>query len=107
MGRKAGITEAQLRDLASFEQSAAFDAPQRLVLRLVVALTRTPAAVDDALFAELRAAFSEAQLTELVTAIGWENFRARFNRTFAIASEGFSEGAYCPLPETLATSEGR
>ena len=104
MGRKTGITEAQLHDLASFEQSPAFDATQRLVLRLAVALTRIPAAVDDALFTELRAAFSEPQLVELAAAISWENFRARFNRTFAIGSEGFSEGTFCPLPETVATS---
>ena len=99
MGRKAGISEAQLRDLACFESSGAFDAPQRLVLRLTVALTRTPATVDDALFAELRQQFSEPQLTELATAIGWENYRSRFNRTFAVGSEGFSKGAFCPLPE--------
>jgi alkylhydroperoxidase family enzyme len=99
VGRKAGITEAQLRDLACFESSSAFDAPQRLVLRLTIALTRTPATVDDVLFAELRQQFSEPQLTELATAIGWENYRSRFNRTFAVGSEGFSEGAFCPLPE--------
>ena len=88
-----------MRDLACFESSGAFDAPQRLVLRLTVALTRTPATVDDALFAELRQQFSEPQLTELATAIGWENYRSRFNRTFAVGSAGFSEGAFCPLPE--------
>ena len=104
MGRKAGITEAQLQDLACFETSPAFDATQRLVVRLAVALTRTPASVSDELFAALRQAFTEPQLVELTTAIGWENYRARFNRTFAIPSEGFSEGAYCPLPETVATS---
>ncbi len=100
MGRKAGISEAQLRELASYEQSHAFDTRQRLVLRLAVAMTRTPAAVEDALFAELRQTFTEPQLVELTSAIAWENYRARFNRTFAIASEGFSEGAFCPLPET-------
>jgi alkylhydroperoxidase family enzyme len=99
VGRKAGISEAQLRDLACFDSSAAFDTPQRLVLRLAVALTRTPAAVDDALFAELRQQFSEPQLTELTTAIAWENYRSRFNRAFAVGAEGFSEGAFCPLPE--------
>lgn len=99
MGRKAGITEAQLHDLASFESSAAFTVKEKLVLRLTVALTRTPANVDDELFAELRREFSEEQLTELATAIAWENYRARFNRTFGILSEGFSEGAFCPLPE--------
>jgi alkylhydroperoxidase family enzyme len=99
VGRKAGITEAQLHDLACFEGSAAFSAKEKLVLRLTVALTRTPGTVDDALFAALRAEFSEPQLVEIATAIAWENYRARFNRTFGILAEGFSEGAFCPLPE--------
>jgi alkylhydroperoxidase family enzyme len=55
--------------------------------------------VDDQLFAALRAEFTEPQLVELATAIAWENYRARFNRTFAILADGFSEGAFCPLPE--------
>ena len=42
---------------------------------------------------------AEPQLVELATAIGWENHRAHFNRTFGIATENFSEGAFCPLPE--------
>lgn len=99
MGRKAGITEAQLHDLAQFENSASFCSTEKLVLWLTVALTRTPATVDDRLFAELRAEFNEPQLVELATAIAWENYRARFNRTFEILADGFSEGAYCPLPE--------
>lgn len=39
------------------------------------------------------------KLVELIAAIAQENFRARFNRPFAIESAGFSEGAFCPLPE--------
>ena len=31
--------------------------------------------------------------------IAWENFRARFNRGFDVANQGFSAGAYCALPE--------
>jgi alkylhydroperoxidase family enzyme len=100
VGRRAGITEAQLHDLAHFDGSAAFSSNEKLALRLTVALTRTPASVDDRLFAGLRAQFSEPQLVELATAIAWENYRARFNRTFGILAEGFSEGAFCPLPET-------
>jgi alkylhydroperoxidase family enzyme len=88
-----------LHELAQFEASEAFTAKEKLALRLTVALTRTPANVDDQLFADLRSAFSEPQLVELATAIAWENYRARFNRTFGILAEGFSEGAFCPLPE--------
>ena len=69
------------------------------MLRLVTSLTRTPADVPDELFATLRLEFSERELVELSSAIAWENYRARFNRTFAIAAEGFSKGQFCPLPE--------
>ena len=64
-------------------------------------MTRTPAAVSDELYASLRNHFSERQLVELSSTISWENYRARFNRTFAIAAEGFSEGQFCPLPEAV------
>lgn len=69
------------------------------MLRLAVGLTRTPVAIDDALFAALRARFDEAQLVELHATIAWENFRARFNRGFGVEPQGFSEGAACVLPE--------
>jgi alkylhydroperoxidase family enzyme len=69
------------------------------VLRLTAALTRTPANVDDALFAALRERFSERQMVELSAAICWENYRARCNRTFGIEAEGYSKGQFCPLPE--------
>ena len=69
------------------------------MLRLTVALTRTPAEVPDQLFEALRREFSERELVELNAAIAWENYRSRFNRTFAMQSEGFSKGKYCPLPE--------
>jgi alkylhydroperoxidase family enzyme len=99
VGRKAGITEEQLRDFTCFADSAAFSPAEKLVLRLAVAITRTPAAADDDLYAALRREFDEPQLVELTTCIAWENYRSRFNRTFGVPAEGFSEGAFCPLPE--------
>jgi alkylhydroperoxidase family enzyme len=85
--------------MTTFEESEAFDLKQKLVLRLAVAMTRTPAAIDNELFAALRSEFSEEQLAELAMAVAWENARARFNRVWAIGSEGFCKGDYCPLPE--------
>jgi len=99
VGRKTGVTEAQLTDLARFESSAHFSDEEKLVLRLAAALTRTPATVDDVLYAALRRHFSERSLVELNAVIAWENYRARFNRTFNVESEGFSKGQFCPLPE--------
>jgi alkylhydroperoxidase family enzyme len=84
--------------LAQFEFSPHFSNREKLVLRLVTSLTSTPADVPDELFASLRIEFSERELVELSSAIAWENYRARFNRTFAIEAEGFSKGQFCPLP---------
>ena len=61
-------------------------------------MTSTPAEVPDELFMELRLHFTERQVTELASALAWENYRARFNRVFLVESEDFSAGAYCPLP---------
>jgi alkylhydroperoxidase family enzyme len=88
-----------LEDLANFETSSHFSDEEKLALRLAVELTRTPANVGDALYEALRRRFSERELVELNAAIAWENYRARFNRTFAVEAEGFSEGKFCPLPE--------
>lgn len=71
------------------------------MLDYTVAMTNTPVEVSDGLFTNLRQHFDEAQLVELTAAIAWENYRARFNHAFGIESQGFSEGAYCPMPEHL------
>ena len=99
MSRKVGITEEQLSDLSRFEDSPHFSDEEKLVLRLAVSLTRTPSDVCYELYGDLRNCFSERELVELNAAICWENYRARFNRTFALESEGFSKGMLCPLPE--------
>ena len=101
MGRGEGIRNQQLADLAAFEESPAFSALEKRVLRYAVALTRTPADVPEELFHSLREHFHPQQLVELTSAIGWENFRARFNRGFAIEAEGFTEGAACPVHRAL------
>ena len=86
-------------DLARYETSAAFDADERLVLDLAVAMAKTPTEISDELRARLRARFDEAALVELSAAIAWEHYRARFNRVFGVEPAGFSEGAFCALPQ--------
>ena len=99
------MTEAQLRDLPAYEESAAFSPLERLVLDYAVAMTKTPVEVPEALYAQLGQHFTEAQLVELTAAIAWENYRARFDHAFGIEAQGFSEGAYCPLPERATSAE--
>jgi alkylhydroperoxidase family enzyme len=98
VGRRQGLTEQQLLDLAAFETSPAFTELEKLVLRYAAAMTQTPVEVPDALFAALRRHLGPRQMVELTSAIAWENYRARFDHAFGIEAEGFSEGAACPLP---------
>lgn len=99
VGRAEGIPEQQLHDLSRYRDSAAFCEVEKLVLDLAVAMTRTPCDVPGELFSSLQRHFASPQLVELATAIAQENFRARFNRPFDVGAVGFSEGAFCPLPE--------
>ena len=71
---------------------------ERRVLELADAMAATPAVVPDDLFGRLRDHFDEEQIVELASALAWENYRARFNRVFDVDAEGYSEGAFCPLP---------
>lgn len=97
------MTEAQILDLAGYRESDAFSALEKAVLDYAVALSQTPANASAELVARLRVDLSDQQLVELTAAIAWENFRARFNRGFDVAAQGFSQGAVCPIPERAGT----
>jgi len=92
------VTERQLLELDRFETSDAYDALEKDVLRYAEAMTKTPVDVPDALFAALRARLDPRQMVELTSAIAWENYRARFDHAFGIEAQGFTAGAFCPLP---------
>jgi 4-carboxymuconolactone decarboxylase len=85
--------------LADFEGSPEFSEVEKLALRYAVAMTATPVELADDLFDAMRARFDERQLVELTAAIAWENYRARFDHAFGCGAEGYSEGAFCPLPK--------
>jgi len=104
VGRKEGLTERQLMELADFEHSDAFNDLEKTVLRFATHLTLTPAEVPDEEFDILRSHFTPEQLVELTSAIAWENFRARFNRAFAVDAAGFVEGSVCALPARVGAA---
>jgi alkylhydroperoxidase family enzyme len=74
--------------------SDAFTEVEKAVLDLAVTMTRTPADVPEELFRRLEQHFSAPEIVELTTAVALENFRARFNRPFAVEAIGFSRGAF-------------
>ncbi len=99
MGRTNGVSEAQIEELGNYRDSDSFSPLEKTAMDYAVALTVTPSNATDELVAQLRKSLDERQLVELTTMIAWENFRARFNRGFDVAAQGFSEGAACPLPQ--------
>ena len=105
MGRAAGVTEQQLLDLPTYTESRAFSELERLVIEYAAEMTKTPVQVSDALFTALRQHLDEPQMVELTAAIAWENYRARFDHALEIGAQGFSEGAFCVLPERAAAAD--
>ena len=93
--------------LANYRESLIFTERERLVIDLAVEMARTPVDVPDALTAALAAEFTESQLVELTAAIAWENYRARFNRVFHVEAAGYSDGAFCLLPEAPPNAVAR
>jgi AhpD family alkylhydroperoxidase len=104
LGRKAGVTEDQLRDFHNYRTSPHYSAEERLVMEYAEELTREHVEVPDDLFARLREHFDDEQIVELTAAITIENFRARFNNALEVEPSGFSEGLYCPVPEVAAVA---
>ena len=99
MGRELGIDEATLADLHRYRDSDRFTELEKLALDLAVAMTDTPTHVSDELRDSLLEHLTAGQLTELASAITWENHRARLNRALGVRAVGFSDGGFCLLPE--------
>lgn len=97
--RAKGITEQQIRELPRYRDSDAFSDDERLVLDLAVGMSRTPAEVPEETVAALKQRMTEQQIVEIVSAVAWENYRSRWNVALGMPAVGFSEGAYCAVPE--------
>ena len=78
-------------DLANFAGSPHFSGIEKACLQYSEEMTRTPVAIPDELFGELRRYFDSEQLVELTANVALENFRARFNHALDIPSDGLCE----------------
>ena len=99
ISRRSGLSEPQLLELHRYRESELFSELERLVLDFATAMSVSPVAVSDELFAALREHFDDRQLVELASFIALENMIGRFNHAFDIGSAGFSEGMACARPE--------
>jgi alkylhydroperoxidase family enzyme len=82
-----GLTEDDITRITTGSVEG-FAPPETALLKMSDAMADTPSNVSDALYAELRSHFSEEQLIELAAAAAQENYRARYNRVFAVGSDG-------------------
>ncbi|MDC8974530.1 carboxymuconolactone decarboxylase family protein [Mycobacterium marinum] len=99
IARELGISDQELLALANYRDASCFSEVDRLILDYAAAISRTPVAVSDELFAALRAHFDAAALVGLTHIITLGNLRARFNIALGIGSSGFSSDRVCALPE--------
>ena len=85
-------TEGSLEKVAevlNWRDSKLFSPAERVALEYAERITYTDRQVDDALFAELKKHFTEAQIVELTAAVALENFRSKFNPTLGVEAQGF------------------
>ncbi len=79
IAKKLGWTDAQVNELADFEQRADFTPAEKAALRLAETMTLRSNAMTDQQFAELRSFYEEGEVVELMAAIGLFNYFNRFN----------------------------
>ena len=91
MGRKHGITDAELEALAAGDWGESFSAAERAALKYARAVTNGNT-VEDEIFDPLQQHFSEEAIIELTATITFEICAAKFNRALEI-----EWGTVCPL----------
>ena len=82
---REGVTQAQLDDLNAWESSDKFDPTQRAVLAYTDAMTKG-IQVPDAVFAALRAVFTDRLIVEVTATVGAYNMVSRFLEALQIHS---------------------
>jgi len=88
------VTESEgglekVAEVLNWQDSKLLSPAERAALEYAERITYTDRQVDDALFAELKKHFTEAQIVELTAAIALENFRSKFNPTLGVEAQGF------------------
>jgi uncharacterized peroxidase-related enzyme len=78
-GKKNGVTDEQIKALAFFLRSTAFDAKEKAVILYAERVTRGASAIRPPALDELKQYFNDDQIVELTLAISIANFTNRFN----------------------------
>ena len=96
---------AKASQVPVWRESDVFTALERDVLEYAEAMTSTPTAVTDELYARLLGQLGPAAMVELTVFVGFANLAGRVNTAHGIASQGYSEVCQIPLIRRPETSE--
>jgi alkylhydroperoxidase family enzyme len=96
---------AKASQVPVWRESEVFTPLERDVLEYAEAMTSTPTAVTDELYARLLGQLGPAAMVELTVFVGFANLAGRINTAHGIASQGYSEACEIPLTRRLETSE--
>jgi alkylhydroperoxidase family enzyme len=77
------LSDAQIKDLGSYEQSSAYSDAEKSVLRFAEQWTRQ-GKVEAGLMQQLARSLSPAQLVTLAATVGLANWTNRFNESFDV-----------------------
>ncbi len=96
---------AKASQVPGWRESDVFTPLERDVLEYAEAMTSTPTAVTDELYARLLGQLGPAAMVELTVFVGFANLAGRVNTAHGIASQGYSEVCEIPLTRRPETSE--
>lgn len=83
LGRRAGLSDEQIRDLTRFEESGAYTEGEKDVLRFTEQWT-LGGRVADEVIARLKGVLTAGQLVTLAATAAQANFTCRFNNVFGV-----------------------
>jgi alkylhydroperoxidase family enzyme len=96
---------AKASQVPVWREAEVFTPLERDVLEYAEAMTSTPTAVTDELYARLLGQLGPAAMVELTVFVGFANLAGRVNTAHGIASQGYSEVCEIPLSRRTETSE--
>jgi uncharacterized peroxidase-related enzyme len=86
-GKRNGVTEDQIKALAFFQRSQAYDAKEKAVILYAERVTRGAVALRASALQELKQYFNDDQVVELTLTISIANFTNRFNDALQITPD--------------------